>query len=370
MTEMNKVNRDLYPENGTQSNDKVQIPRRWFFSRILCFLVALGIWIYVVNVTTQDFEKTFNLIDIDVEGWEQLQDSTNMSVVNLEESKVSITVRGLRSDISKLTERDFAAYIDVSKLTQPGKHNLEVSVDLPSTVSLVSKYPETVTVSVDENIEREIDVEIAVTEYIMDTIYEMGEPTADITSVVINGPSDILNRVKSAKAFINLGTVMTSTVIRTEIVLVDKAGNTIDTTYLTMNNTSVTVTVPVTMEKSIELVCSFLSGVDPSVYSSVLITPKTIRVKGDPKILNDLDSISVYALDGTGGEMHAVSFSSISLPSGVEVIDPPQVIKVFAELVEVTTEPEPEPETEVVVIPEPETDVPADTSEVQTDESN
>lgn len=363
---MNKLNRDLYPENGNQSNDKVQIPRRWFFSRILCFVLALGIWIYVVNVTTQDFEKTFNLIDIDIEGWEQLQDSTNMSVVNLEESKVSITVRGLRSDISKLTERDFSAYIDVSKLTHTGKHNLEVSVDLPSTVSLVSKYPETVTISIDENIERVIDVEIAVTEYIMDNIYEMGEPTSDITSVVITGPSDILNRVKAAKAFINLGTVMTSTVIRTEIVLVDKTGNTIDTTYLTMDNTSVTVTVPVTMEKDIELVCSYLPGVDRSAYSSVMITPRTIKVKGDPKILNTLNSIAIYALDGSGGKMHAVDFSGILLPSGVEAIDPPKTVKISAELVPVTTETE-----EVVVnVTEPETDVSTETPEVQTNESN
>lgn len=373
---MNKENRNFYSESGTPSNDRVQIPRRWFFSRILCFLLALGIWIYVVNITTQDFEKTFNLIDIDIEGWEQLQDSTNMSVVNLEESKVSITVRGLRSDISKLTEGDFSAYIDVSKLTNTGKHNLEVSVDLPSTVSLVSKYPETVTISVDENIERKIDVEIAVTEYIMDTIYEMGEPTADITSVVINGPSDVLNRVKAAKAFINLGTVMTSTVIRTEIVLVDKAGNSIDTTYLTMDNTSVTVTVPVTMEKSVELVCGYLPGVEPSVYSSVLITPNTLKVKGDPKILNDLDAITVFVLDGTSGNISSVKFSDVSLPNGVGAIDPPQTIKIIAEIFEETTTAEDTvvnasaPETDTDTETDADTDADNDDAEVQIDESN
>lgn len=369
---MNKENRDYYSENGTPSGDKIPIPKRWFFSRILCFFLALGIWIYVVNITTQDFEKTFNLIDIDIEGWEQLQDSTNMSVVNLEESKVSITVKGLTSDIAKLTANDFSAYIDVSKLTEPGKHSLVVSVDLPSTVSLVSKYPETVTISVDENIERVIDVEIAVTEYSMDNIYEMGEPTADITRVVINGPSDVLNRVKAAKAFINLGTVMTSTVIRTEIVLVDKAGNSIDTTYLTMDNTSVTVTVPVTMEKNIDLICGFLPGLDPSVYSAVLITPKTIKVKGDPKILNDLDTLTVYTLDGSGDKMIDVDFSDLLLPGGVEVIDHPQVIKVMAELYQVTTETDELPanvteqETDAVT----EADQVTDTAEGQSDESN
>jgi len=213
--------------------EKSAIPTRWFFSRIICFILALGIWIYVVNITTQDFEKTFNLIDIDIEGVEELEDYTNMSVVNLEESKVSITVKGLRSDISKLTENDFSAYIDVSKLEQSGKHSLEVSVNLPNTVSLVSTYPEKVTISVDENVERKIDVEIDVTEYSMDTIYEMGVPTADVEYITVNGPSDIVDRIKSARVYINLGTVMTSTVIRSEAVLVDKSGNPIDSIYST-----------------------------------------------------------------------------------------------------------------------------------------
>ncbi len=362
---MNKDSRNFYQESNNPPSEKFFLPRGWFFSKILCFLVAFGIWIYVVNVTTQDYEKTFNLIDIAIEGWEELLDDTNLSVVNLEESKISVTVKGLRNDISKLTPNDFKAYIDISKLTEGGKHDLEVSVDLPSTVSLVSKYPESVTISVDENIEREIEVEIDVTEYSMDTIYEMGTPQCDVTSITIAGPSDVLDRVKSAKAYINLGTVMTSTVIRTEIVLVDKAGNSIDTTYLTLDHTGVTVTVPVTMEKSVPLVCTYMPGVSPSLYSSVMLTPSTIKVKGDPKILNDLDSITVYALDGSDDETHAISFSEVLIPGGVEVINPPSIITIITDRVEETAEVTEPPHT---VVNPPDTTVNPDEERVASDE--
>ncbi len=354
--------------NSDAVREKSPIPKRWFFSRIICFIIALGIWIYVVNVTTQESEKTFNLIDIKIEGIDQLQEMTNMSVVNLEESKVSITVKGLRSDISALTEKDFSAYIDISRLKSVGKHDLEVSIDLPPTVSLVSKYPESVTISVDENIERFMDVVIDVTEYMMDTNYEMGTPTADIKSVKITGPSEVLNRVKSAKAFVGLGTVMTSMVTRTDIVLIDKAGNPIDTTFLTLDNTSVTVTVPVTMQKDIDLVFGYLPGVDPSVYASISLVPSVIRVKGDPKILTQLDKITVYSLDGAE-KSSVVPFPYILLPNGVDVIDAPKSLTVTAILAEVTTEP---PETtdelteppvttdEVTDAPDPNSDITGD----------
>ena len=349
-------NPNSYSVNSEIANEKAPLPKRWFFSRIFCFLLALGIWIYVVNITTQEYEKTFSLIDITVEGVEEMQEQNNMSVVNLEESKVSITVKGLRSDVSKLSERDFSAYIDVSKLNETGKHKLEVSVDLPDTVSLVSKYPETVTISVDENIEREFVIDIDVKEYSMDTIYEMGVPTSDIDTVHVAGPSNVIDRIKSAKAFINLGTVMTSSVIRTEIVLVDNAGNSIDTTYLTLDNTSVTVVVPVTMEKTVKLECEYLPGVDPQRYSSVKVTPSALRVKGDPKVLNELDKLIVYALNGSEDLAVVVDFKSILLPGGVQVLNSPASILVITEVkvdppeTEVTTavntEPEPEPTTE------------------------
>lgn len=349
-------NQNSYSNNSEITNEKAPLPKRWFFSRIFCFLLAIGIWIYVVNIDTQEYEKTFSLIDIAVEGSEELLERNNMSVVNLEESKVSITVKGLRSDISQLSERDFSAYIDVSKLDDSGKHQLEVAIDLPDTVSLVSKYPETVTISVDENIEREFEIDIDVTEYSMDTIYEMGAPTSDIATVHVTGPSNVIDRIKSAKAFINLGTVMTSSVIRTEIVLVDNVGNSIDTTYLTLDNTSVTVVVPVTMLKTVRLECEYLPGVDLSRYSYVTITPSVIKVKGDPKALNDLDRISIYALNGSENMDVSIDFKSILLPIGVEVVDPPASIRITAELkaeppkIEVTTtvntEPEPEPTTE------------------------
>ncbi len=336
-------NKDFYTDGTSSDNEKFTIPKRWFFSRILCFIIAFGIWIYVVNITTQDAEKTFNLIDISIDGRQALEDATNMSVVNLEESKVSITVKGLRSDISKLTEKDFSAYIDVSRLKDVGKHSLEVFVDLPSTVSLVSRYPETVIVSVDENIEKTIPLDIDVTEYNIDTIYEMGQPVADVTDVVVTGPSDILKTIKEAKAYIKLGTVMTSMVIRTEIVLVDKAGNSINTTFLTMDNTSVTVTVPVTMEKNVPLVCDYALGVDSSAYSSVSVSQETVKLKGDPKILNDLDKIVVYSLNGSEDAPVSVDFATLDIPHGVTVIDAPGVILITPVIAEETTNTQTDP---------------------------
>ena len=130
---------------------------------------------------------------------------------------------------------------------------------------------------------------------------------------------------------------MTSMVIRTEIVLVDKSGNPIDSAYLTLDNMSVTVTVPVTMEKTIPLVCSYLPGVSSSAYESVYVSHNSIKVKGDPKVLNEIDSFIVFALDGKAVDTE-IDFSTVLIPGSVEVLNAPSTVKIVAELTEIVPE--------------------------------
>ena len=75
--------------------------------RIVCVFIALVFWIYVVNVTSVDSEKTFTKIPIKVEGAETLSASTGFSIYDLSESKVSVTVSGKRQDLLDISEAGF-----------------------------------------------------------------------------------------------------------------------------------------------------------------------------------------------------------------------------------------------------------------------
>ena len=92
-------------QKKSSNGEKTSLPKHWFLSRILCFVVALGIWIYVVNITTQDFEKTFNLINISVDGLEAdvvrlLVDGLIDGKIVIEDGKV-VSLAGLKKDADK-----------------------------------------------------------------------------------------------------------------------------------------------------------------------------------------------------------------------------------------------------------------------------
>ena len=90
------------------------------------------------------------------------------------------------------------------------------------------------------------------------------------------------------------------------------------------------------MEKNVSLVCAYRPGVSASDYSSVYISTDKVKVKGDPKVLNELDSVNIYSLDGKDASVK-IDFDSLLFPSGVEIMNPPKTITIIAELAEVTT---------------------------------
>ncbi len=317
---MNNNETTTYVFSQQEETTNGKQPRFWFVSIIICFLISFAIWIYVANISTQDFEKTFSLIDIKIEGSELLAERSNMSVINLEESKVSVTVSGLRSDVAKLTADDFSAYIDVRNITEAGRHSLDVSIDLPNTVSLVSRTPESVNISVDVIKEAQIEVNVKLAAYSVDLSYKLGDPICDTEFVSVSGPQAVLERIKYATAYIDLGTVTTSTVMRTEVVLVDASDNVIESPFLTIHNKSVSVTVPVTFEKNIPIDVAFATGASRDNYESIDLSQQLLKIKGDPKIVNEISSIIVYTLDGITEGTFVVAPTTINLPDGIELV--------------------------------------------------
>lgn len=315
---MNKNEQNEYVFSDEVLQDKP--PRFWFFSLIVCFLISFVIWIYVANISTQNYEKTFSLIDIRIEGSELLAERCNLSVINIEESKVSVTVSGLRADISELTADDFSAYIDVRDISEAGRHLMDVSIDLPESVSLVSRTPQSVNISVDSISETEVDVVVKFSAYSMDLSYQLGEPITDKEKITVSGPQAILDRIDCAVAYIDLGTVTSGVVKRTEVVLVDGSENVIDSPYISFNDKSVTVTVPVTVEKNIPIKVGFELGADENDYESISLSQQLLRIKGDPGLVSQIADITIYKLDGKSEGIFTVTPDSVLLPEGIELV--------------------------------------------------
>lgn len=298
--------------------------RLFIIPLVVCLILSFGIWLYVVNISTDNYERTFTLKDITVNGADLLAEKSNMSVIEEPNGTVTITVSGLRSEIINLSEDDFAASVDVGYLTEAGEHSLDVSVKLPSGVSLITMEPSAMNVSIDEIKTIEVPVEVAILSYTMDATYHFGNIEQDVKVIDVKGPATVLEKIKCARATLELGNVTTSVEQKAELRLINAiTDNPLEsryTNFITVGADGVTVKVSVYTESEVSLVTAYESGFDSSIIRSVTVNPAKITVKGDPKAVNAVSQLTVLGISEATPEHTDISVSEFALPSGIEIV--------------------------------------------------
>ena len=99
---------------------------------ILCLIISIGIWLYVMNSNQEITEKT---IIITVDAVSQVERDTNMSIISgselMDYSKimVELTVTGTKSAIEKYEDSQYIIELDTSALEEgkAGKYILVFS---------------------------------------------------------------------------------------------------------------------------------------------------------------------------------------------------------------------------------------------------
>lgn len=318
---MNNENLTPIVEEVNSENKKRKIRMVDIIAYVICLLLSFGIWAYVVSLENENYEYTFEQVEVQLEGVSGLQNNKGLSIINGYDNKVSITVVGSRREILKYTAEDIFAHVDLDNVNTADRHSLDVMVDLPENIEFVSAQPSKVNVLVDEitSVTVDIGVELLYNVAAELTIHD-AQPSVD--SIVVTGPKTILNDIVRAKITYDLGSVKTSVNFSSTITLVDSDGNEVVNPYVKTDVSSVEVRVPVTTEKTVPLVAKYaVTDVDKYNYS-VTLNPSNIKVSGDPSILSELYVIEVNLGDITEAQDGSVTTANaLALPSGVTLVD-------------------------------------------------
>ncbi|NLW73311.1 MAG: hypothetical protein GX057_00210 [Clostridiales bacterium] len=287
---------------------------RWAF--VVCLLMALSVWLYVMSTDDTSYEHTLSYVVVNLEGMENLTRS-DMSVISGFDNVASVTLRGRRADIGGLTAEQVNAYVDLSEITETGRHTLPVKVDLPGYSTLVSIEPSHVTVNVDINAVKDVEVRVKI-DYVVDATYIIGDPVPNHKTVMVTGPQSVLDKIEYAGVSFSPGHITTSLNLSGTLKFYDEYGRIVDNPYLKCDVSTITVSVTVTMRKTVPLTVTFESGISSNYH--VEIKPGEIILLGDPKILSEINEISVYTVkinEGSVGVPLIRHISRLGLPEGV-----------------------------------------------------
>ncbi len=284
---------------------------------IVCFMVSFVIWLYVMQTENHEYEETFTRVPIVISDVGELSESSNLSVISGWEQRVSVTVKGRRSDIVNYSDNDINAFVSVAGITHNGTYNLDISVELPDGLQLVGIAPTATQVTVDEVGTKTVPVVAKITGVKHAADCELGEPVANPAEISVTGPVSVLEKITSASVELELGQISGSVVVVAPFKLVNKNEEAVENPYVTASVNSVTVTVPLYETKTVPLTVAYKYGYYNDNTCAVTVEPAVIVLKGENSALKDIESILIKTLDEKQITSDRTETVTVPLPSGV-----------------------------------------------------
>lgn len=126
---------------------------------VASIFIAIGLWVYVINVVNPSSTTTIRNIPVELKGTEILEEE-GLAIEGSGEYTVDITVRAARTDLGTVSADNFTATADVAELTM-GQDYITVSVTGPKAYQIEDVRSRKIQVYVDELMKKTIPVTVS-----------------------------------------------------------------------------------------------------------------------------------------------------------------------------------------------------------------
>lgn len=290
---------------------------------LLSFAIALGLWLYVVTVVSPNSDKHYYNIPVVMQG-EILLQERGLMVTGTEQETVALHLEGNRTDLDKLNSANITINVDVSRIYETGTHSLSYTPSYPgdvpnNAITVLSKSPGTITVTVEERVSKTVPVEIQYIGTLSEGFMADKEnKQIDYEQVNITGPKSVIDQIAVARIDVDLESRSESISGQFQYTLCNEKGEGVNAELVTTDVETINLTLKILRVKELALVVKVISGGGATEKTSVIdIEPKTIRVSGSDNLLEDLESLELGVINlGEMPEDQVLNFP-IKLPEGI-----------------------------------------------------
>jgi len=319
--------------------------RDWFkknnvLIKLLSVLIAVGLWFFVLSVDNPERNVDKRDIEVSLIGEDVLK-SQNLAIADKNAPEIDLKLSGTLSRLGDVEESNIIVRSDVSKITKPGTYELPYDVSVIDGVTIVSRSPGKITVTVEEIQTVELPIQVNIIGDLAENL-ETDKAIVDPLNVRVRG---IESEVKSAAyAVINIDADTISDTFLGDVTytIVDVSGKELKSAALEKLDKTVNLNIPVYMSKEIELAVDLIDapGV-PASDAKVEIDPPVITVIGEVANVTDLDRVVLGTVDLNSFLQNHSSIMDVVLPENVSSKDDISVVYVRVSL----------PETDTMLVP-------------------
>ena len=295
------------------------------WSAVLSLFVAFTLWYYVITVVSPGTVEWRTGIPVIFEGETVLTEDRGMMITsNIEDIEVDLRLSGNRTDLAKVNASNITIKLDLSKVYDPGEHELFYTPVFPGDVpngalTVEVKSPESIKITVEKRIKKPVEVRVNFTGAVAENyMADTENRVLDYTTVNISGPSSVIDLIDHAKIDVDLTGRVESISENFRYTLCDAEGNPVDVAMVTTDVAEVHMDMKVFRFKQVPLMLQLTYGGGAWEDTvEVNIDPANISVSGSEALLADLNMIQLGSIDLSMMEEDAEQTYPITLPEGI-----------------------------------------------------
>ncbi|KHD35727.1 hypothetical protein NL50_12220 [Clostridium acetobutylicum] len=288
--------------------------------RIMCFIAAFCLWLYISNY--ENPIKTYKIknIPVTINNTDVLKDN-NLALAPNQKFQITVTIKGNATDVYRVKPSEFKIAADISAYAvKKGENKIPVEiVKSPGNVSIVQEENMWVNVKIDKIIKKDVSVVIkkqAKSNYLTG-IYD-AFPTP--SKVSVSGASEIVLNVDHVEGIVDIKNEdEDSFVSKVKLEAVDAKGNVIGN--VAIDNKEIDATLTKRKKSKTVGINVKTTGQSPSGVKIKAITPSTntIQIVGVGDNVNNLSSIDTEPIDLSKISVGETVQVKLIVPEGVRL---------------------------------------------------
>lgn len=253
------------------------------FQVVLAVLIAIMLWLYVVNVENPTGSARLHDLPIQIQGEEVLEEN-GLMVTGVSQDTMSVRLTGRKKTLMKVSRKNVTLTVDVSSVTASGDWTLGCKISYPANVSAdsvsVSHWDDMkVTVTVEPKTTKVIPVRA---QFIGTEAegYQVGAISVEPSQITLDGPEATLGEISYGLAQVEETELSQSLVVRTPVILMTEENvPAADVAHVTCEPSALEVTVPVSRVEEIPLAVELIPGGGATEKDvAVQISPEAVTV--------------------------------------------------------------------------------------------
>jgi len=286
--------------------------RRNLAAKILCFLVALVLWGYVMNDENPSIEGTFSVPLAVINAPEGYK-------VSRETGAVKLKVRGPRSMFVNATEADFDAYVDLEGAGD-GRKPYKVHTIMPQGFELLEVQPDNVEVTLDKIERRDFRADLIVTGATAPGT-TVAKVSQSVSTVSVEGPKSLLDEVNRVIGYVGLSGNGTDFSLQVPLTAINVDGREVSGIIVRPSSVQADVQLARGLTKKVVKIKALTKGSLPKglVMSGVKVDPVKIEIAGSDEVLSQITAVETEEIDLGTADKSTSRKVQLKLPEGVTV---------------------------------------------------